>query len=231
MALADQKLDTMPNGSPRGGVLGVAPDGTPVLSPLLGTILQRHVAGRWYHAAQMATSSGAAMTTGNARLVPFFLLETITISDLGCRIQTAASGGNLALAIYASDATTQYPTGTPVASTGSISTTSSGPVSADITGADVQLTPGLYWMAVSVDATASSVVTTTAQSNSFTWMTFLLGSTVLSRLSSGGSGSVSMHLETAMTFGTWPNLTAASFTEIANSQASTLIQFKVASVP
>lgn len=189
-----------------------------------------HVAGRWYLASDAPVAQGGNFTTNNARMLPFVLTETITISDLGARVATLAAGGNFQLAIYASDAATFKPTGNALAATGDISTAATGAVSADITGSNVQLTPGLYWMAVCVDATAGGVAVFQTFATSSPALGYLIGSTTHANLI-GANGSVALHYSVSMTYGTWPDMTSATFTETVNSTAACALHFKVASVP
>lgn len=188
-----------------------------------------YIAGNWYQPVLGTAGAGAALANGSIRLLPFFLKQRITISDLGARITTAASGGNIQLAIYASSPNTKMPTGSQLAATGSISTTSTGTVSADISGADVTLEPGFYWMAVNADATAGATVVCQTLNTATISMSNLIGSATLSDISSG-AGNASMYLSTPVAFNTWGDLTGATFTK-NNGTNSALVFFKVASVP
>lgn len=185
------------------------------------------VAGRWYFPLSGVTlAAGAAISANSIRMLPFMLKQRITISDLAARVSTTSASGNFQLAIYGSLATTKYPTGNVLAATGNMSTTSSGGVTADITGADVQLEPGLYWMAINQDN--STAVYQTIGAGAIHALE-LIGSATESNFSSA-SGVPGFYLSFAQTFGTWPDLTGQTMVE-GSSGANAMIHFKVASVP
>lgn len=188
----------------------------------------KHFAGRWYMPCPGNVAAGAVLANGSIRLLPFYQGERITISDLGCRITTLAASGNIQLAIYNSVVTTGQP-GTLVCSTGSISTTSAANVSADITGADVQLAPGLYYMAVNADATAGATVVCQTQLSNTIHTGFLIGATTQNDISPAAT-SATLGYSFATAFNSWPDLTGQ--TMVAISTAGTcLVQYKVSSVP
>lgn len=178
-----------------------------------------YVAGRWYQTHRGTIAAGAAFAGGSIRLVPFILPKPIKISDLGVRITTGASGGNCQLAIYGSDQATKLPTGNALASTGSISTTNTGVVSADITGSDVSLVPGLLWTAINLDATAASTAVFQVLAGAHDEGGWLIGSTTQANIS--GSATVgALVLSFAQTYNTWPDLTGQSLSVVAaNSYA------------
>ncbi|MBW7967572.1 hypothetical protein [Bradyrhizobium sp. BR 10261] len=183
-----------------------------------------YIANRWYDTAQFGTISGAPGAPGanNIRLVPFFVRSTITLNSLGLRVQTASAGGNVQAAIYANNSTTNLPTGNALCSTASMSTTSTGSVNSAVS---VQLTPGLYWFATNCDNGTAAFAATNVGNCYIGW---LFGSTTQgTALASTQSFS---GYTVGQTFGTWPDLTSASPTEVANSNVP-IGQFKVASVP
>lgn len=184
-----------------------------------------YVVGNWYLPIGPSFHvSGANGGIGSIRLYPAFIKDTVTLSALGVRISTG-SAGNVQAAIYANNAATGRPTGNPLASTASMATTSSATnVNAAVS---VQLTQGLYWFATNIDNTGATLISpgTTAP-----FVSTVIGSaTQSSGLSSGGS--VTVGLSTPSTFGTWPDLTAATFTEVVNSATFGAVQIKVGSVP
>lgn len=186
-----------------------------------------YISGNWYMANTGVTlASGNALAANTARYLPFQIKSRVTISTLGIRINTLAVSGNIQLAVYASNNATGRPTGAALAVTASISTTSTGLVTADITGADVTLEPGLYWMAVNADTTAGTTVILQTYATSGPLMTWLVGASAHGFVNTGGSAS-RLSLSMAETFGTWSNVTAGSFTE-TTSQADGALQFKVA---
>lgn len=190
--------------------LSIAQGGTAVntLAALLtkmATLVQPlYVAGRWYWAERAVNSTGVVLGTNQIRLNCFLVKRSITVSDLFARVTTVSAGGNFQLAVYAADAATMLPTGNPVAATGNISTTTAGAISGDITGADVALAPGLYWVGVNADNNVAVL-----QGNGAGPIDgALVGSATLANLV-----GLTLIRFVAQTFGTWPDLTSASLTE------------------
>lgn len=184
-----------------------------------------YVAARWYWPPRAVLGAGTALVANTIRLNPIILAQAITVSDLAAKIVTVSAGGNFQIAIYASDPTTKMPTGSALAVTGNISTATAAVISADITGADVALPTGLYWLAVNAD---NSVVVLNGQGTTALATSFI-GTATLANLS-GAVNAAPNPLTIAQTFGTWPSLTSASFTE-APGTAETAVAFKVSSVP
>lgn len=181
------------------------------------------VSGNWYIPTPYATvSTGAAIPANNIKLLPFTVTKPITVSALAARLTTASSGGNFQLAIYANNPTTGRPTGTALCSTASISTTTTGALSAAV-GANTLLNPGTYWMAINQD-NAVAIYETLA--GTVVLMGALIGSATLANVTSSGTAAA-FGLSVSQTFGTWPDLTSASFTE-QTTQANALLFLKAA---
>lgn len=177
-------------------------------------VLPAYISGNWYATDGGGLLLGAAAAADRIRLAPFVVRKTITISQLGGRLATGSAGGNCQLAIYANNAATARPTGNPLAVTGSISVTTTGAISADITGADVTLQPGLYWSAVIVDTLgASAVFVGSAPATGLG--SIMVGNPTLAIAISGNVGGA--NLLVTHTFGTWPDITGATFTYSAST--------------
>lgn len=183
-----------------------------------------YIAARWYSTAAFGTIAGAPTAPGanNIRLVPFYVRSTITLNSLGLRVQTLSAGGNVQAAIYANNAATNLPTGNALCSTASMSTASTGSVNSAVS---VQLTPGLYWFATNCDNAVAVFASTNVGNCYFSWW---LGS------ATQGTDLASTQDFTGytvgQTFGTWPDLTSASPTEVTSPNVP-IGQIKVASVP
>lgn len=184
-----------------------------------------YVAGRWYWSITATVAASSAPTNDKVSLHPFVLSKAITVSDLGARIVTGVALGNIQLAIYASSPTTFLPDGPALAVTADIAATAAGVVSADITGSNVTLQPGLYWGAVN----ASSVTIIMASfANAYSFGGTLVGSATLANVSAGTT-SASLTITFPSTYGTWPTATGQTFTEVtANSNSSALLLLKAA---
>lgn len=180
-----------------------------------------YIAGNWYlpHLI-VATSNGQAPGAGSIRLIPGYVKERITVGGLGVDVTTLFAGGNVQAAIYANNPATGRPTGLPLASTSSMSTAVTGVVNSTVS---VQLEPGLYWFATNSDNATSAYMANGSTSPSLSiWQ----GSSSLLTTAGMLSG-----LTVAQTFGTWPSLTSASFSELSTSQRIPLVFFNVSSVP
>lgn len=164
-----------------------------------------YVAGRWYSTLVGNFSAGTALANGSIRLYPFMVTQAITLSNIGARVTTAASGGNIQLAIYASNTSTKYPTGTALCSTASISTTTAGDVGP--AACAISLTAGtLYWGAVNADATAGGTAIMQVLAAAATNAGWLIGATTQAGIS-GAATSGNFLIVAATAFNTWPDLT------------------------
>lgn len=183
-----------------------------------------YIVGNWYVPPQIPQlASGSNPTAGSIRLYPGYIKQQVTINSLGVRINTLAAGGNVQLAIYANNPATGRPTGTALASTASITTAAAGNFNSAVS---VQLMPGLYWFAANCD---NATAVFESISNLSPSATYLIGSSTQNISLQGSTGITG--LSVAQTFGTWPDLTAASFGEVIASNTFPIVQFKIASVP
>jgi hypothetical protein len=182
------------------------------------------ISNNWYQPiGGIAVVAGAAPGTGTIKLQPFALLKPITVKALGVRITTIGTSGNCQLALYAHNAATGRPTGSALVSTGSITTGATGAVSA-LVSAQATLQPGFYWMAVNQDnATVAYQTVTSSQID----MGFLIGSATLSNITAS-SAAATLFLSVSQTFGTWPDLTSATFTENTGTAACALVLMQAA---
>jgi hypothetical protein len=190
-----------------------------------GGVIPPYIAGRFYSTSVMATSSGIAAATGVVRLYPFQLPRSITVSALMARVNTVGLG-SFQLAIYANDSTKGRPVGDVLARTGDISSTSLAAVTADITGADVVLEPGIYWGAVNVDATTAVATFQTLNANNAG--TVALFGAIDAATAASGAGSSLVTLTTPMAYNTWSSMTPAVFTEVGGANGAAHIWLKAA---
>ena len=154
--------------------------------------------------------------------------SAVTITALGIRITTLGSS-NIQLAIYNDNASSPHRPGTLIDSTPNIVDTSAAPVSGSL-NATHQINPGWYWFCIQTnDATVRYLAHSNSQD---TLMPVFIGSSTLGNVVAAGvsntTGGVST--TTGVTgFGTWPDFTAATFTEVGNIGPS--IAFQFSSVP
>jgi len=181
------------------------------LATFAGNPQPAFIAGRWYPMANAIVAAGS-VGQNLIQFSMFQILSPITVSDLGCSITTALAANNVQLAIYAADPATLYPTGNALAVTGSISTASTGSVSADITGANVSLANGFFWAAVNHSG-ATSVVQAVNTLQSLT--SSKVGSPTLASIATNAASA--LKLTFASTFNTWPDMTGQTLTEATPS--------------
>lgn len=215
------------------GVTGVAPsknavyDKIEALAAAMATNpIPAPVVGNWLAlCSRGAVAAGTAFAANTIYYVQFTIEKAITLSDLGCRIGTLSAGGNLKLAIYANNASIGRPSGTPLAETASITTASTGNVSADITGSNVTLQPGTYWAAFWCDnATAAILALTNASINDGVRIS---GTTALNDFGTG-TGQCGVTFSSSETYGTWPNATSETLTPIAGGSRNYVLFGKAA---
>lgn len=183
-----------------------------------------YVAGKWY-APMLGVQSGTAMAADTVKVIPFFVPQRITVSDLAIRITTVSAGGHVRVGIYASDATTKKPTGNALSSA-VIATDSALLISATL-GANVSLNPGLYYLASQSDN--STVVCNAPSSSSPPSLAAYLGDTSLGNLSTGSSINYSSLSASGTYASGLPDLTSATLS--VNTTQAAYVWFKVTSVP
>lgn len=192
---------------------------------LYGRTFPGYIAGRWYVPGFLGSSTTSTIAVNAIRLHPILIQDTITIDQLGTVVVVAEAGKNIQLAIYANNPTANKPTGTPLASTASISASGTGAVFGAIT--PVQLKPGLYWVGRNSDT--AGTLTTVTFTNTHVTFSALLGSTTQGSLLASNSSLSGYSI--IQTFGTWADLTSASLTETLGSAGTTIVEFHVSSVP
>ena len=167
------------------------------------------------------TYTGTVVAPG-ANSLRFFkarILQSCTIDTVIMRVVATQASQNVQAAIY-NDSATGFP-GTLVASSASMSTTAAGAVTAAI--AATLYVNQYYWFAACCDH-----ATPTFGSQLATGMALgpaLIGSTSTGNLSAGAPVGVSY----AGTFGTWPDMTANSVTDVGTASIP-IVGFRVASI-
>jgi hypothetical protein len=183
-----------------------------------------YIANNWYTpSGVMALTAGSIPGSGSIRLFPGIIKQQITINALGVKVSTLSNGGNVQAAIYANNSATMRPTGNPLVSSASMSTTTAVAVNAAVS---LQLGPGLYWFASNSD-NATSICT--ALAGSALNITSILGTSTQGNLL--GNSAALGGLSVSQTFGTWPDLTSGSFSDVSGTSSIPIVVFKVASVP
>lgn len=184
-----------------------------------------HVTDRWYptsvFGSTQASSSAGLAATACGR--PVLIRKAITIKALGLFIHTAGTG-TFELAIYASNTSTGYATGTPLATVTGIAKTSANTFVAANLASNLTLQPGIYLifaMVSNTDGTWQTVAKTSGE------LPLLIGSSATSPVNS----STDMNVEvtaTAATYGTWPDMTSLTQTQASNNIRSPHVWLKAA---
>lgn len=142
---------------------------------------------------------------------PVFLRRPLTLSDLGIFIGATDAAKAFAVAIYANNSSTARPTGTPLAATGDISTTSGGYIGADITGSNVALSPGVYWIAIWGNTTTATYAGFTT--NQYGALGVVSGNSTLSSVLANQISSDETFNSSA-----WPDAASETFTVISTGK-------------
>jgi hypothetical protein len=168
--------------------------------------------------------TAAAAPVDTIRFIPFILPQTVTIDRIGAAPMNGSTSSNqAAFAIYAANATTKRPTGTPLVDCSA--TLAAGNTPFSISCPSTQLQQGvLYWFGV------NNNINVQQWSVTHLWpFGQIIGGDLISILN-GGSNNPVTHLSWAHTFGSWPDMTSNSPTEQITTAWATM-GFRVASVP
>jgi hypothetical protein len=155
-------------------------------------------------------------------LHPFVLARSVTIGELGARVNTAAASTSIQLAIYGS--ANGEPDGAPLSTTASLSSATATTVSDDV--ADFNLTGGVtYWMAVNSDGAPTLQVFAAANLNTAS----ILGAPTLAQVAIAAT-SVSPWRRVASAFGTWPTLSAGATSVETTAPRGGIVYLNVAAL-
>lgn len=179
--------------------------------------------------------TGIAGAPNVIRCFTAYVKGALHIDQLGGRVNTVVAGGNFAVAVYAVNAATGKPTGTPLASSGSLSTTSAAAVTGTITStalgsAAQSFTP--LGFCFNNDTTAGSGASLMAGINAdATFLAADVGTTTLANaLGTAGTAPIS-YWSTTATFGTFGDLTSVTWIDGNGSIDVPMPIMHVSSVP
>lgn len=177
------------------------------------------VAARYYGCGQGKQAAGAAQAVGTTVFTPIWVPASVTVTRLLANVTTTKASGLFQRAIYAVGATGK-PTGLPLLYTVSMSTTSVGvPTTGTLAGgslvisAAANLLVGYYYLGLMVDATANAAIFAGVSAAS-TKAAGLCGSTTA--VNAIGPAMLQGY-SCPQTFGTWSDVTAATFTDITTA--------------
>jgi hypothetical protein len=118
--------------------------------------------GRYYTTELFAAPSTFTLTTNRLYAIPFFVGKAFTFTRMGAFI-TVTAAGSLELGVYSN---LDGAPNTLIADAGSIAIPGNN-LAANITGLNINLSPGWYWLALAANAAASIRSTPASQSGTF----------------------------------------------------------------
>lgn len=186
------------------------------------------IAGKYLAAMPYATlNAGAAPGTANMYICPIVIRKTATLSAIATYVTTAHAANTFGLAVYAHNYTTGQPTGTPIAQTATTLSTATATAVDGPLVANVQLNPGIYWVAF--QTTSASAVWQCPGSTSGVFLSYF-GDGTLSNVVSGAQ-AVTVGYQIANTYASWPDLTTPPAYGFIQSARMPALYLKYASVP
>jgi hypothetical protein len=184
-----------------------------------------YVVGNVIIPAEGVYGTGAGVSANVATLVPFIPKVTCTVNSLSARVTTGVASSLVQLMVYETTGNSPQPTNC-VAATGA---TLSGATAAVIEGAVTAFTMTanrVYWLASNANTNGvvyASLVTTSTSTMS------IVGASSAANAFISATGTTAA-FTTPITFGTTPNLAAATLTPSAGNR-STLVGLTIASIP
>jgi hypothetical protein len=161
------------------------------------------------------------MVANTIYLHPFVLARSVTVGELGARVNTVAASSSIQLAIYGT--LNGEPNGAPLGATASMSSATAAVVSDNV--ADFNLTGEVvYWMATTSDGAPVLQHVTGTSANS---PAVVLGAPTLAQVSSGSTASGGWRSVT-QTFGTWPTLAPGATTVQTGTARGGIVYLQIA---
>lgn len=184
------------------------------------------VTGQWHVPWPGATlANGAALAVNVARFIMFVPQQNVSIDRLGVRISTVGTT-NIQLAVYNDQIDSDgHRPGTEIGHTSDIVNTSAASVNGAFSDASTKaLTAGTpYWLGINNGDSACVCTSYATAGGNMGW---LVGSQAQNEVI-GSSLTAVNYVSTPLTFGTWGDLTAATFTTQTGA-AFAAIQFRTA---
>lgn len=185
-----------------------------------------YVSGRYYwpHGSLCAQAlAGSALPAANtAWFIPIPNPTPITVDQLIARVSTAVASSNVQLAYYNDN---NGKPGTEICHSVSLSAAATGGVSGALSTAGTAVIPaGIIWMGINTDISGVGIMTI---NSSIFLASALMGSTTIANLMNSATAP-SYAVSTPLTFGTWGDLTSATWTETAGTGRNGLVGFRVA---
>lgn len=195
----------------------IASGNVPILRTASGATHPGYGSGVWYPTYRGTVSNGGSPSLITAYCSPLQISGNAAVSIQALGIRTTANGTNIQLALYNNAVTTSGARpSTLIGATASINAATFGNLSGSLSGGPFSVNPGFYWGCLQTDNTSlrypyPGVSGTDALS------AYFQGSTTLA-LSVSVNVVIGISTPTNIgTFGTWPSLSAATFSELISS--------------
>ena len=167
-------------------------------------------AGKWITPVPGNFAAGSGLTANAIQALPFEVKRQIRVGGMGGRVATVAAGSNVQFAVY--DSTSAGIINNPIRNTASLGGGTAQFISDTAITSFLLLPDTLYWWAVASDAGPVMQAVMNTNPN----FTCLAGADSASA-SSSATATITAY-SFAGTFGTWPNLSAASPTAVTNNR-------------
>lgn len=181
---------------------------------------------RWLVPAMAGdVATGSAPGADSIRMFKGLVRRPITVNGLAARTLAGVASSNIQFAIYASDATTGWPTGAPLFNSASGLSAAASNAGVTDTTISLALAAGWYWFAFNADANGGTVTFQSIATNASSGQSALYG---------GGTASTAYTVSgvsKSQTYGTWPTLTGSfSGDSLADVTTATVpvIEYKAA---
>jgi len=175
-----------------------------------------YISGKWIAPLGAQASTGVAITQNVIRCTPLHIFGTITIDQLSVNILTATPASNAQLALYTNGPNARAYT--ELAKTASIDTSTTGLKSTSVTS--VQVPRGVYWVCINTSLTGLTASAMAQQAVGI--IPGLIGVDAPNDVINGAV--------VAQTFGTWGDLSGASWVQAADEKTPRIFA-RIASVP
>jgi hypothetical protein len=178
--------------------------------------------GRYFTPFDGRIISGSANTANTISLIPFTVKRGGTVTEIYARVQTAAAGSLFQLAVYAMGANGD-PTGLPIGATASMSSAAGAGVADTLTTTFDLAANTPYYLAVNVNSGTTVAFAALAGEISYPWT--VCGPSSLTGFNPG-LGTACFNNTLSHTFGTWPNVTGATFGTVFGASRVPVALFK-----
>jgi hypothetical protein len=178
--------------------------------------------GRYFTPFDGRGVAGSANTANTISFVPFTVKRGGTVTEIYARVNTVLAGSSFQLAVYAMGANGD-PTGPPIGATASMSSAAVAGVADTLATAFDLAANTPYFLAVNVNSGTSIAFIALAGENFYPWT--VCGPSSITGFNPG-VGNTCFNYTLSHTFGTWPNVTGATFGTVFGNSRVPVALFK-----